>query len=156
MWREADSLSPASYQCCINTELNSTNFLINGDGRKDYLIDWEKPLCGEPAQDLGHFLAPTTTFWKTDVILDETQMRAFVQKYTEAVNGRFDVDGLWERVSVYMTSACLRGSYLVRHGLGAVPAAGTGAGKRVHLAEAGGLSGGGISGKDPEIYRKIA
>ena len=109
VWREADSLSPASYQCCINTELNSTNFLINGDGGKDYLIDWEKPLCGEPAQDLGHFLAPTTTFWKTDVILDETQMRAFVQKYTEAVDGRFDVDELWERVSVYMTVTCLRG-----------------------------------------------
>ena len=109
VWREADSLSPASYQCCINTELNSTNFLINGDGGKDYLIDWEKPLCGEPAQDLGHFLAPTTTFWKTDVILDETQMRAFIQKYTEAVDGRFDVDELWERVSVYMTVTCLRG-----------------------------------------------
>ena len=108
-WKQADALAAASYQCCINTELNSTNFLMNGTEGPDYLIDWEKPICGEPAQDLGHFLAPTTTFWKTDVILDETQMRAFVQKYTEAVNGRFDVDGLWERVSVYMTVTCLRG-----------------------------------------------
>ena len=32
------------------------------------MIDWEKPLWGDPAQDLGHMLAPTTTFWKTDVI----------------------------------------------------------------------------------------
>ena len=59
----------ADYACCINTELNSTNFLMSGEQGGNFLIDWEKPLYGEPAQDLGHFLAPTTTFWKTDVIL---------------------------------------------------------------------------------------
>ena len=47
--------------CMVNTELNSGNFLI--DGEKSHLVDWEKPLLSEPAQDLGHFLAPTTTFW---------------------------------------------------------------------------------------------
>ena len=67
--REAEIRLESGYQCCINTELNSTNFLINGEGKTNYLIDWEKPLFGNPAQDLGHFLAPTTTFWKTDVIL---------------------------------------------------------------------------------------
>lgn len=106
VWREADRLKPAPYTCCINTELNSTNFLV---GEKARLVDWEKPLCGEPAQDLGHFLAPTTTFWKTDVILDEQQMQSFVKAYREAVKGRFDTEGLWERVSVYMTVTCLRG-----------------------------------------------
>ena len=109
VWQEADRLSPPLYKCCINTELNSTNFLINGEGKKDYLIDWEKPICSEPAQDLGHFLAPTTTFWKTDVILEEEQMKAFTQRYIEAVNKRFDTRELWERVSVYMTVTCLRG-----------------------------------------------
>ena len=79
-----------------------------GDGT-DYLIDWEKPLFGEPAQDLGHFLAPTTTFWKTNVIRDEGEMQAFTERYKEAVTGRFRTDGLWERVSVYMTVTCLRG-----------------------------------------------
>lgn len=109
VWREADVLGPAPYRCCINTELNSTNFLMGGSGQRDYLIDWEKPLCGEPAQDLGHFLAPTTTFWKTDVILGEAQMRAFTDWYMEAVNGRFPTDDLWERTCVYMTVTCLRG-----------------------------------------------
>lgn len=108
-WKQADALAAASYQCCINTELNSTNFLMNGTEGPDYLIDWEKPICGEPAQDLGHFLAPTTTFWKTDVILDEMEMRAFVEKYIEEVNGRFPVDDLWERTNTYMTVTCLRG-----------------------------------------------
>ena len=49
----------------VNTELNSGNFLIDPQGVSS-LVDWEKPLVSEPGQDLGHFLAPTTTFWKTD------------------------------------------------------------------------------------------
>ncbi len=97
------------YKCCINTELNSTNFLINGEGRGNYLIDWEKPLYGDPAQDLGHFLAPTTTFWKTDVILKPSQADAFLEEYIGAVNGRFSVEGLKERVYTFIPITCLRG-----------------------------------------------
>ena len=42
--------------CMVNTELNSGNFLIDPQGVSS-LVDWEKPLVSEPAQDLGHFLA---------------------------------------------------------------------------------------------------
>ena len=100
-WKAVKSLkSDIPYHCCINTELNSTNFLVNDrdDNEKEaYLVDWEKPLYGDPAQDLGHFLAPTTTFWKTDVILDQEQMDAFLDTYIEKVNGRFDTTGLKKR-----------------------------------------------------------
>ena len=99
----------AGYRCCINTELNSGNFLINGEGKPNYLIDWEKPLYGDPVQDLGHFLAPTTTFWKTDVILTEEEMADFAKRYIEAVNGRFDVSGLEERLNIFIPITCLRG-----------------------------------------------
>ncbi|MBQ3105259.1 MAG: aminoglycoside phosphotransferase family protein [Lachnospiraceae bacterium] len=95
--------------CCINTELNSTNFLINAGGRSDYLIDWEKPLLGEVAQDLGHFLAPTTTFWKTDVILSHIQTEEFLETYIEKVGGRFSVEGLKERVHNFVPVTCMRG-----------------------------------------------
>lgn len=98
-----------TYHCCINTELNSTNFLINGKDGMNYLIDWEKPLYGDPAQDLGHFLAPTTTFWKTDVILTKEEMEAFIDAYIQAVDGRFDTEGLRERVHIYIPITCLRG-----------------------------------------------
>ena len=74
-----------------------------------YLIDWEKPLYGDPAQDLGHFLAPTTTFWKTDVILTQDQIEQFIDAYLDKVGGRFDVRGLRERVHVYIPITCLRG-----------------------------------------------
>ena len=102
------SAMPVPYRCCINTELNSTNFLINGDGH-DYLIDWEKPLYGDPAQDLGHFLAPTTTFWKTDVILGAEETERFIRKYIECVDGRYDTAGLAERTRLFAAITCLRG-----------------------------------------------
>ncbi len=114
------------YRCLINTELNNTNFLINPDSSDptegaasgvsaketypgNYLIDWEKPLYGDPAQDLGHFLAPTTTFWKTDVIFTEEEKDAFLRAYMEAADGRFSLEGLEERANVFARLTCLRG-----------------------------------------------
>ena len=133
-WKAADSLKTnIPYLCCINTELNSTNFLVNdgniADGKPDdedkicgeksycadntekkaYLVDWEKPLYGDPAQDLGHFLAPTTTFWKTDMILDQDRMNIFLDAYIEKVGGRFDTTDLKERTFIYIPFTCLRG-----------------------------------------------
>ena len=95
-------------KCMVNTEVNSGNFLINDSG-KSYLIDWEKPLVSEAAQDLGHFLVPTTTFWKTDVILTPEEIRTFVAHYQKAVNGRMDTDSLQERLPLFFTVTCLRG-----------------------------------------------
>ena len=97
------------FRCCINTELNSSNFLIDRKKKKSYLIDWEKPLYGTPAQDLGHFLAPTTTFWKTDVILEPEDMEQFVDYYIKCVAGRFSTENLKEKVHIYTKITCLRG-----------------------------------------------
>jgi len=94
--------------CMVNTELNSGNFLINPEGRS-YLVDWEKPLLSEPAQDLGHFLAPTTTFWKTDVILTPEEVKDFTEKYIAAVGDRMDCTTLRQRLPLYFTVTCLRG-----------------------------------------------
>ena len=94
--------------CMVNTELNSGNFLMNPTGHS-YLVDWEKPLLSEPAQDLGHFLAPTTTFWKTDVILTPQQVKDFATDYIVAVNGRMDCSALPKRLPLFFTVTCLRG-----------------------------------------------
>ena len=104
-----DLTAPAGLRkCIVNTEVNSGNFLINPGGQS-YLIDWEKPLISEPAQDLGHFLVPTTTFWKTDVILMPEEIRHFVRCYERAVNGRFETASLAQRLPLYFTVTCLRG-----------------------------------------------
>lgn len=109
-WRRVRSKKEADgYHCCINTELNSTNFLVDRTGGHTYLIDWEKPLYGDPAQDLGHFLAPTTTFWKTDIILGKEAIDDFLDRYLVAVGGRFPTDGIRERVYTFIPVTCLRG-----------------------------------------------
>ena len=100
--------SSAAVRCCINTELNSTNFLIDDSGFAR-LVDWEKPLYGDPAQDLGHMLAPTTTFWKTDTVLSRTETDRLMDIYIDAVKGRFDTDGLKERTDRLLSVTCLRG-----------------------------------------------
>ena len=94
--------------CINNTELNSGNFLIDRSGHS-HLIDWEKPLLSEPAQDLGHFLAPTTTFWKTDVILTPEEVKDFAVKYRDAVGDRMDTSTLSARLPLFFTVTCLRG-----------------------------------------------
>lgn len=112
-WEMIDGLEDGDiYRCCINTELNITNFLADDNdenGCKVYVIDWEKPLYGDPAQDLGHFLTPTTTFWKTDVVWDKAKMDWFIDEYIKAVDGRFDTEGLRERTHRFITITCLRG-----------------------------------------------
>ena len=95
-------------RCCVNTELNSGNFLICREG-KSSLVDWEKPLFSEPAQDLGHFLAPTTTFWKTDTILTPEQVKNFTALYIQAIGGRMDCSSLPRRLPLFFTVTCLRG-----------------------------------------------
>lgn len=92
----------------VNTEVNNTNFLIN-DIEKSYLVDWEKPLVTDPAQDVGHFLADTTTFWKTDVIFAEQTKKDFIDEYIEAIGGRFEDPLLATRCMDMAKFTCLRG-----------------------------------------------
>ena len=104
---KCQTLIPEEYDianpCIINTELNSGNFLI-GEGKEDsYVIDWEKALIGECEQDLAHFLAPTTTFWKTDIILSENEINEFLEEYGNYRN--FDR----KRFERYLIFNCLRG-----------------------------------------------
>ncbi|VTX65559.1 TIGR04282 family arsenosugar biosynthesis glycosyltransferase [Gemella haemolysans] len=104
---KCQTLIPEKYSianpCIINTELNSGNFLI-GEGKEDsYVIDWEKALIGECEQDLAHFLAPTTTFWKTDIILLKAEIDEFLEEYSKYRT--FDK----ERFERYLIFNCLRG-----------------------------------------------
>lgn len=127
----AKTLSSKDF-CIINTELNSGNFLIQSEEKKDklaasngqskenckdingkdvssHLIDWEKPLYAHFAQDLGHFLAPTTSFWKTDCILHEKDKAPFFHAYKEALEGRRDFTGIEEQTELFILFNCIRG-----------------------------------------------
>jgi hypothetical protein len=91
-----------------NTEVNSGNFLVSGDvpasgdfsasgdggaaspdvlaaPRGAWLVDWEKAVVTTRYQDLGHFLAPSTTLWKTDFTFDAATRAAFLDDYRAAL-----------------------------------------------------------------------
>ncbi|MBG0778434.1 MAG: aminoglycoside phosphotransferase family protein [Desulfotignum balticum] len=65
--------------CLVNTEVNSGNFLISPD--RACLVDWEKAVVSCRYQDLGHFMVPTTTLWKTDILLTPADKKTFLQTY---------------------------------------------------------------------------
>lgn len=68
--------------CIVNTEVNSHNFIL---GERAWLVDWEKAVVSCRYQDLGHFLVPTTTCWKTDFVFDTQARAAFLSDYQRAL-----------------------------------------------------------------------
>ena len=71
--------------CIINTEVNSGNFIVDRERDTIHLVDWEKPLWGDPSQDLSHFCVPTTTLWKTEYRMTSQIKRRFLEAYMDAV-----------------------------------------------------------------------
>lgn len=93
----------------LNTEAVSDHFLIPGDGAGARMVDWEKPIIGEVAQDVAYFLSPTTTIWKIDFIFSDEERARFVDAYWQAVDDRFPRRGFDERFAAYVQTNCLRG-----------------------------------------------
>ena len=81
--KEENYLLDAPWRVVINTEVNSHNFIVNRGYGTCHLIDWEKPIWGEPAQDISMFLLATTTMWKRNYILSPAEEKSFIDKYLE-------------------------------------------------------------------------
>lgn len=103
----AKSAASPDYFSVINTEVNNTNFLIGG--KVGYLVDWEKPLISDPAQDIGHFLADTTTFWKTDFFFTKEKKQEFVKNYIDKLPYKSNKKSLEKRCIEFSNYTCLRG-----------------------------------------------
>jgi len=95
------------WPCIINTEVNSGNF-IRGAGTLR-LVDWEKPLWGDPSQDLSHFCVPTTTLWKTSYRMSPQDRSTFLDAYRAAVSDPHLRDTIEDRVRLRDPFNCLRG-----------------------------------------------
>ena len=72
-------------------------------------MDWEKPLWGDPSQDLSHFRVPTTTLWKTDYRMTNGDKRVFLDAYRAALSDAHLRDTIAERVRLRDPFNCLRG-----------------------------------------------
>lgn len=89
-----------------NTEVNAGNFLVH-HGRVR-LVDWEKAVASYRYQDLGHFLVPTTTLWKTDYRFDAAARRRFLTAYHDAAEPPVSLDQLDELTTVLEATILLR------------------------------------------------
>jgi hypothetical protein len=72
-------------------------------------VDWEKPLWGDPSQDLSHFCVPTTTLWKTGYRMSPEDKRAFLDAYRAALSDPHLRDTIADRVRLRDPFNCLRG-----------------------------------------------
>lgn len=107
----------------VNTETLPSHFLLphgteapNGNDAKGaspgkepgFFVDWERPVIGEPAQDVAYFVSPTTTFWDSEFLFPADDVDAFVEQYWRAVDGRIPRDGFDARLSAWRMMTALR------------------------------------------------
>ena len=92
--------------CIVNTEVNSGNFLISDNSA--CLVDWEKAVVSYRYQDLGHFMVPTTTLWKTDVCLTKDEKRVFLSAYHQTACPEIDFNELVEKTLLMERTILLR------------------------------------------------
>jgi aminoglycoside phosphotransferase (APT) family kinase protein len=92
--------------CLVNTEVNSGNFLVSQKGA--YLVDWEKAVESLRYQDLGHFMAPTTTLWKSDMLLTPDEKKRFLEAYRREACPRMDLKELILKTRVMEKTILLR------------------------------------------------
>jgi len=97
------------WNCIINTELNNTNWIVNKEQGTTHLVDWEKPLWGDPSQDLSHFRVPTTTLWKTDYLMSEDDKSSMMHTYKSFLKDQHLQDTIEERTRFRDPFNCLRG-----------------------------------------------
>ena len=97
------------WPCIINTEVNSGNFIVNRQAGTIHLVDWEKPLWGDPSQDLSHFCVPTTTLWKTDYRMTPEARNTFLSVYRSSLDDAHLKDTVEDRVRLRDPFNCLRG-----------------------------------------------
>lgn len=97
------------WRCIINTEVNSGNFIAHRQKGSLHLVDWEKPLWGDPSQDLSHFCVPTTTLWKTNYRMNDRDRRRFINAYKVSLADAHLRDTIEERVRLRDPFNCLRG-----------------------------------------------
>ena len=93
----------------INTEVNSGNFIANREEGRLYLVDWEKPLYGDPSQDLSHFCAPMTTLWKSEYRMPDAEKARFIDVYRGAITDPHLRDTIVDRIRLRDPFNYLRG-----------------------------------------------
>lgn len=110
MGEEVESMFASEPQVIVNTEVNSHNFLIDesGPNKQGFLVDWEKAVVSCRYQDLGHFLVPTTTLWKTQKRYSVDEKKLFLREYRERAGLECGLEELLYKTSLLEKTILLR------------------------------------------------
>jgi len=92
--------------CIVNTEVNSRNFIVQPE--RAYLVDWEKAVVSYRYQDLGHFVVPTTTLWKSNYVYSEEEKLSFIRHYARNSDLGLDLNELFEKTKILEWTILLR------------------------------------------------
>jgi thiamine kinase-like enzyme len=92
--------------CTVNSEVNSGNFIISET--RSVLVDWEKSVVSYRYQDLGHFLVPTTTLWKTDFRFTHEQKADFIKSYLRYSGLDIGIDEMFYKTEILEKVILLR------------------------------------------------
>ncbi|MGA2142152.1 MAG: phosphotransferase [Brevinematales bacterium] len=97
-------------KCLVNTEVNSENFIIGEDPAGCHLVDWEKAVFSCRYMDLAHFMAKTTTLWKTDYYLKDEERSSFLRSYYSALTDKagLTLDAVMEKTKFIEKAVLLR------------------------------------------------
>lgn len=99
-----DAYFSTQSKCMVNTEVNSSNFLITDN--YGCLIDWEKPVYSNAVQDLTQFMAETTTLFRSSKIISNEDRILFIKKYAELTDQ--SSEKLFQNIQHYMPFLLLR------------------------------------------------
>ncbi len=92
--------------CIVNTEVNSRNFIVQSG--RTCLVDWEKAVVSYRYQDLGHFLVPTTTLWKSDYVYSDEEKLQFLKGYRQSLGLGLDLKELFAKTKILERTIVLR------------------------------------------------
>ena len=97
------------WNCIVNTEVNSSNFIVNPEKKTTHLIDWEMARWGDPSTDLCHFCSPLTTLWKTGYRFSPAASTNFLNEYKRTIRSKHLCETLEERLRLKFPFVLLRG-----------------------------------------------
>ncbi|WP_462326929.1 aminoglycoside phosphotransferase family protein [Desulfobaculum sp.] len=104
---DAEALFAQDPMVIVNTEVNSHNFIVGDEGNA-WLVDWEKAVVSSRFQDIGHFLVPTTTLWKTKHRYTAEQKQDFVAAYLRHAGLAMPIDDAMYRADLMERTILLR------------------------------------------------
>lgn len=85
----------------------ASNFIVDEDGQRAWLVDWESAMISNRYYDLGRFMLVASYGGESGYCRDETEKHRFLSAYADAAGLDVPVDVMMERADVFAQAAGL-------------------------------------------------